>query len=327
MPADTYLRKLRTYLSPGYWRRVIAVHGVPGVGAELARILGPAAKNQLESPGRDHVDFSTLTSDPDEALRLARATGGLIIPMLEVPLSSLRRNHLGISIADPNANPFTRSVTDYLSGESTEYAGSVLNRFYESWQPRTLAEFVGVNADGHSSLSRPLIVGDMPWDEYRGVDQLLRERDVYELERLAKFGHAPSGRHGYDYFGPISKALGEYRFKKHCRVARQIVDVGFDPADHLVDVQLLVGDGAWALLVRDGKHRTTGLAAIGVQKVRVSLPGAYPVIRRDEVAVWPGVHAGLYSVEQALEVFDRHVKGEPPIGWPDLTTPRHSSLS
>ena len=140
-------------------------------------------------------------------------------------------------------------MADYLSGKHTIYDGSVLQRFYESWRPETLARFVGVVADERAPLSRPVIVGDMPWDPYRNIDELLRERDVYELDRLAKFGRARNGRHGYDYFGPTSPALGEYRFKKHCRVAQSIVDEGFDPSVHIIDVQLFTGGSS------SGAHR------------------------------------------------------------------------
>ncbi len=318
--SDAYLRKLQTYAAPDYWRRVVALHGLRGVGSEMARILAPPDNTEPGAPGPDHFDFSHLTSNPGEAIRLALGNGNSITPMLEVPMSSLRRNHLGISIDDTVSNPFTRSVADYLSGKHTGYDGSVLQRFYESWRPETLARFVGVVADERAPLSRPVIVGDMPWDPYRDIDQLLRERDVYELDRLAKFGRARNGRHGYDYFGPTSPALGEYRFKKHCRVAQSIVDEGFDPSVHIIDVQLFTGGSSSALLVRDGKHRTTALAAIGIQRVVVSLPSIYPVIRRQDASTWPGVVAGLYTVEQALEVFDRFVEGRPPASFPSSAT-------
>jgi hypothetical protein len=200
-------------------------------------------------------------------------------------------------------------VAEYLSGECTDYARSTLRRFYDSWQPTTLAEFVGLEVDEDSPLSRPLVVGELPWEPARGMEELFHERDAYELDRLAKFGPAPEGTHGYDYFGPTSEALGEYRFKKHCRVAASIAENGYAPSDHIIDVQLMAGQGSWGLLVRDGKHRTVAMAAIGVDSVVVSLPWTYPVIRRSEVEAWPGVTSGLYQVDEALQVFDRFVEG------------------
>ncbi|HVR78123.1 MAG TPA: hypothetical protein VMS99_06975 [Acidimicrobiia bacterium] len=138
------------------------------------------------------------------------------------------------------------------------------------------------------------------------MEELFLERDAYELDRLAKFGPAPGGTHGYDYFGPTSEALGKYRFKKHCRVAASIAENGYSPSDHIIDVQLMAGEGSWALLVRDGKHRTIGMAALGVDSIVVWI---YPVIRRSDVESWPGVTSGLHQIDEALEVFDRFIEG------------------
>jgi hypothetical protein len=310
--AEAYLRKLRTYFAPRYWRLVVSVHGARGVPREIARIVSPTKRTPSPAAGTEHIDFSEQTTDPDRAIALAAQRGPDVTAMVRVPMSSLRRSHLGVCIDDPRTNPFTRAVTDYLSGERTDYADSILPRFYQSWQPTTLAEFVGVDVDEDSPLSRPLIVGVLPWEPVRGIEELTHERDAYELDRLAKFGPAPEGTHGYDYFGPTSDALGEYRFNKHCRVAASIAESGYVPSDHIIDVQLMAGEGSWSLLVRDGKHRTIAMAALGVQSVVVSLPWDYPVIRRSDVETWPGVTSGLYQIDEALEVFDRFVEGRAP---------------
>lgn len=314
---NAYARKLATYLSPDYWWQVARLHGAAGVGSEIKRILTPDQKTPLPTPGADFVDFTDLTDDPREAIRSARDRGS-VTPMLDVTVATLRRNHLGIAVDDLQSNPFTRAVADYLSGARVEYETSVLQSYYDSWKPKTLAEFVGVEADPASPLSRQLVVGDMPWDDLRTIDDLLHERDVYELERWTKFGRAPNGRHGYDYYGPTSDQLGRYRFKKHCRVAKDIAANGFESDLHVIDVQLMDGGDRWALVVRDGKHRTAALAALGVERVRVTLPWAYPIISRAEVASWAGVAGGLYTTEQALTVFDRFVAGLPPRGFPSL---------
>lgn len=309
---DAYLRKLRTYLAPSYWRLVVSVHGAAGVPREISRILSPTKKKQAPSRAHEHVDFSDRTADPGQAMVLAREQGGDVIAMVRVPMSKLRRDHLGTAIDDQAANPFTHAVAEYLSGECTEYPGSVLRRFYQSWQPTTLAQFVGVETGTErSELSRPLLVGTLPWEPARTLKEVTHERNAYELDRLAKFGPAPEGRHGYDYFGPTSDALGEYRFEKHCHVARSIADGGYAPRDHIIDVQLMAGEESWVVLVRDGKHRTTAMAALGIDSVVVSLPENHPVIRRQDVNSWPGVASGLYRVEEALEVFDRFIEGRP----------------
>jgi len=85
-----------------------------------------------------------------------------------------------------------------------------------------------------------------------------------------------------------------------------------------VEVQILAAGDSWAALVSDGKHRTTALGAVGAKDLLVSIPSRYPVVRREDVASWPAVCSGLYTVEQALEVFDRFLAGAPPNGFPEL---------
>lgn len=306
-----YQKKLKTYLAPAYWRLVVSVHGARGIPREIARIISPAKKTQSPAAATEHIDFSERTTDPNQAILLAAERGRDVTAMVRVPMSSLRRSQLGVAIDDPSTNPFTRAVAEYLSGECTDYQDSILHRFYKIWQPTTLAQFVGLEADEESPLSRPLVVGVLPWEPARDMEEVLHERDAYELDRLAKFGPAHGGTHGYDYFGPTSAAVGSYRFNKHCRVAASIAENGSVPNDPIMDVQLMAGDGSWALLVRDGKHRTIAMAALGVESVVVSLPLIYPVIRRSEVETWPGVTSGLYQVDEALQVFDRFIEGRP----------------
>ncbi len=202
-----------------------------------------------------------------------------------------------------------------MSSQCTTYAGSELERFHRSWHPATLADFAGVllaEDEAASPLARPLISDLLPWEPYLELEDLVRARDAHELKYLVKLGRAPDGRHGYEYFGPTSIALGANRYGKYCRVAQEIHEQGFDEDEHTIDVQLLQGDGDWALIVRDGKHRTTALAALGVEDVVVSFPKTYPVVRRAEVETWPGVVNGLYRADQALTVFDRFIAGRAP---------------
>jgi hypothetical protein len=55
-------------------------------------------------------------------------------------MSSLLRSHLGVSIGDPNTDPFTHAFAEYLSGECIDYSNSTPRRFYGSWPQTTLAE-------------------------------------------------------------------------------------------------------------------------------------------------------------------------------------------
>ena len=322
------LRGMKIYVALGYWKLVLAAYGPSGIPREILRILlhpqdrtlEPATSKEDVRGERTYVDLSSRTDFPHEAIRIAAGLGPDIVPMIRVPMSSLRRNHLGVAIDDRSSNPFTRAVADYLSGEHADYRESAVHLFYETWQPRTLAEFLGLSVDKNSALASPLITSALPW-ESGGIGELVKQRALHELDLWVKFGPPPGPGHGYDHCGPISDSFGEYRFRKHCDVARSIAIDGFMATDHIIDVQLLAGEGSWALIVRDGKHRTTALATLDVESIVVCLPHDYPVIRREHVASWPGVVGGIYTANEALNVFDRFVKGAPPEGFPVLGRP------
>jgi hypothetical protein len=245
------------------------------------------------------------------------------IPLLRVPVGALRAERLGSGIEDAEINPFTRTVADFLSATCVTYEGSALQRFYASWQPTTLDEFLGVATDPHSKLRGRLVADVLPWERPAQPDELDARREAEERTWLLKFGEAPGGPHGSSYFGPTSDALGAYRFGKHTRVAASMAkdaarkdtldEDWWDPArGGYVEVQILVGDGRWAGIVREGKHRTTALAALDIPSLIASIPPHYPVLRREEARSWPGVRQGLYTLDEALGVFDRFLSGEAP---------------
>ena len=75
-------------------------------------------------------------------------------------------------------------------------------------------------------------------------------------------------------------------------------------------VRVLIGpDGGPVILdLRGGVVWAAVFAALGQRAVRARLfPG--PPVRRAEVADWPRVQDGLFTVAQALQVFDQFVEG------------------
>jgi hypothetical protein len=305
------------YLSRIFWRDAVAdfrIRGLPR--AALRRV-----KARLTKPKRvraECVDLTSRTADPIEAISLAIQTGAT--PVIRVPLAALRHKRLGIRIDDVVTNPFTRTVAEYLSGECTTYTESTLWRYYQAWQPASLAEFVGLEvADDRSHLALPLAAIVLPWKHGGDGAKLSVWRETHERRWTLNSSSC----------GPTSDSYGEHRFGWHCEVAASIAELAsargiagdtwwVPDQGGYVEVQILAAGDSWAGLVSDDKHRTTALGAVGAKDLLVSLPSHYPVVRREDVASWPAVCSGLYTAEQALEVFDRFLAGTPPNGFPEL---------
>jgi hypothetical protein len=87
-----------------------------------------------------------------------------------------------------------------------------------------------------------------------------------------------------------------------------------DEHDGDVIAKLMVhpGKGVRYVLV-SGKHRAAVLAALGFERIPIRLTfSTGPAI--NHVECWPHVRNGLFTCEQALELFHRLWEGRPPPG-------------
>lgn len=270
---------------------------------------------------RSYLDLVGVTTDPIEAIYLGLDDGR--IPVMTIPMRSLRVESLGLRLDDLETNPYTRTVAAYLSGEHVEYAGSELERHLEKWRPQSLAQFLGLPpGEKDPYLLAPMQVEILPWERPASPEELVARREANERTWALKFGPGAPG-HGSTTYGPASDQLGRYRFAKHCDLAASIASHAsradrddprwWDPdRGGFVEVQLMIDDGEAVAVVREGKHRSAALAALGTKEMIVAIPPTYPLIHRSEVASWPYVRSGIFTIEQALCVFDRFFAGVAP---------------
>jgi hypothetical protein len=316
-------------LSPRFWKRALEVHGLSGVIRAGLRSLRPHGDDTEDTP---YLDLTAVSDDPIETLYKGIEAGAT--PVISIPISSLRVESLGLRLDDLDNNPYTRTVAEYISGEHTTYSGSALERHLTSWQPKSLAEFLGLDPDHSSELLRsPLQAEILPWEVAVTYEDLVARRERAERSLALKFGPR-SGGHGATTHGPVSEELGRYRFDKHRQVAESMGrDAGlkdrsdptwWDPSrGGYVEAQLLVDESVAVGVVREGKHRTAALAALGVERMVVALPARYPMVHRSEAASWPGVRSEVFTLEQALGVFDRFFAGVAP--WASIPGNPHQA--
>lgn len=263
------------------------------------------------------VCFRGLDIEPAEAIK--RAAG---LPcMIDVEPDHLRNvgpvNEVAYFPCQRNSgNPFVDTIIQYLSNRDLVYDFSILQRYYVGFQPKTVAEALGIaeEDDLHFLMRQPALLTFPPWarpplDDYE--THLKRRQNNISIENHAAGGKFDC-RHGYSGFGPVSKVKGAWEFNRLIRVANSIIANGYHIQSGMDAVQAVVlrSGQEYRFICANGHHRTSALAALNYDKIPVSLHTK--IIDRDDILDWPGVTASVFTPDQALQIFDMFFNGTPP---------------
>ena len=276
------------------------------------------------------VDLQGLGLDPDEG---ARRAAGLPF-VIDVPVRHVRNVMPVYFPCKINAgNPFVETIRQYLEIGVIHYADSHLKCYHDRFQPRTIAETLGLGSEAalHPLLEQPPLLTFAPWvppplKDYRAHLQA-RQMDLDIENRTA--GAVVSHVQGYQAMGPIGPDKGELEITRLVRVTESIAASGYlfhSGLDGMRVLTLRSGE-QYRFLCTTGNHRLAAIAALGHETVPV-----WPArcVDRADVADWPGVRAGVFTSAQALEVFDRMFWGNPPpqalAWWRDSGADRSRSL-
>lgn len=211
-------------------------------------------------------------------------------------------------------HPFIRSLQSYAKGECDHYANAPLKDFYQAFQPQSAAEVVGLAVDAaHPDLSaRSPFASSLPWDFLTPEqnEQFLRAICARDY---AENGFALTADAGWKVWGPVSDDAGQAEFSRLLHIFQSVRRSGYQrhPAlDGDIEGQLMADGSEYRVLISRGQHRIAALAAMGAQTAPIRL--LPKVISRSEVAFWPNVDRGFYTIDQALSVFDRIFQGRQP---------------
>lgn len=249
---------------------------------------------------------------PDPLTALNAGQGRDIL--LTIPLVSCRFQRMHGFVADENSrSPFIQVIQDYIAGHCNAYVGSVLEGFYATFQPRSPAEYLRLHDVTSTWLKDwPPYAAFFPWED-TCPDQRLASKQRIERRQGHKYGERLALSDGYKHFGPTCREKGELEFRRLIEVAESIGQRGFlvDPhSQKNLGARLLMWDEDYRFLQDgSGNHRMAALAALGHEQAVMQLQADF-IVRRSEVAWWPGVRQGWFSVDEALQIFDRIFRGE-----------------
>lgn len=249
-----------------------------------------------EASPAEYENLKNITDQPDVFL---------------VPRNKTRSNLMGFQ---PTHSPFVQTLHEFDQGHR-HYVGSEMERHYTNVQPQSMAAVLGL-ADGERSKLHPH-AAVLPWwaatnkSIWRNMG--VRQRQL-RYKHPERYGLDTNVDYGCQFYGPVSKGVGELEYRRHVNTHQSIIKNGYLSYmhGHLMG-QFLVSENDWVWVCHKGNHRYASLMALGLEHIPVafsSKPGSSVIVHRNDVKLWPNVSNGLFSQTEALQIFDRFIRTE-----------------
>jgi hypothetical protein len=213
---------------------------------------------------------------------------------------------VGFGFGRKSWHPFVALLQDHREGRSQDYEGSLLEQYYQRWQPADArAAYAGFEQAPASLAGRdPHLFHLVPWTA-QGPEEILRVVRAFTSYDNRMAGQARLDlSHGMGLFGPTHPEKGRleferliaiYRILKTRGYCRSFGDIHVVPVKRRNDYRFIVYGG--------GFHRASALAALGHEYLpaRFHHPFAFDVA---DVDYWPQVRNGTWSREEACAYVD-----------------------
>ncbi|TMW72380.1 tetratricopeptide repeat protein [Alteribacter natronophilus] len=216
--------------------------------------------------------------------------------IMEVDINKCIDNY-GFSYRPGGFHPFVAAVNQLEVKPNLDYKDSVLNRFYECFQPENLYDALELQQDFFTDLKRGWI--GYPWHVSSGGKQVSMNEWI---------GTTREG--GNHFFGPNTEDFGAEELKRLVTNLRNIKEVGYIPevfSDGYVTGYLLKQKDDYRFVITEGQHRIAVMASLGYSKIKVRFSTSEKdprIVRRKLVESWSQVQNGVYSKLQAGALFD-----------------------
>jgi hypothetical protein len=219
------------------------------------------------------------------------------------------RHAFGFSFSALGWHPFVAALREYEAGLAASYEESVLQAFYDAWQPSHASEAIAGFARQappafHRLPSRDAYV--KPWVSHTVED--MRERfETWYREDYAQHGSVfDPAVHGDKFFGPVHADLGKTEYARLTGVLASIRANGYDRQLGDVGMEILKRGSEFRFLQWGGGiHRTAAMAALGYETIPATFSGSRAAIFDvAHVDHWPNVRSGVWTREAAVRYVD-----------------------
>jgi hypothetical protein len=225
-----------------------------------------------------------------------------------VPKNKTRSSLLGLH---PANNPYVQTLYESDQGHQ-HYTGSAMETHYNHFQPQSAATVLGLT-DGELSKRHP-DAAVLPW--WAAIDKsILDSMDINQRRlrytRPERYGLDEKLDYGCQFYGPVSKGVGELEYQRHIETHQLIKKNGYLPYMHgHLTGQFLVSENDWVWVCHKGNHRYVSLLRLNLKYIPVAFSsklGSSVIVQRKDVERWPNVANDLFSPAEALQIFDRFI--------------------
>lgn len=212
-------------------------------------------------------------------------------------------------------SPFVKAaqvglLNDINSIESYKEMFQVFEQYYNIICVKHAAQWFGLNVNSKFNEVKPW-GAVFPW-RARSIDSYQHAYENAAINENLSCNINSGIELGWLFNGPVSEIKIDIEVKRMIYVIKQILLNGYQRNDGLegdANATILVNNNnEWRWILTGGNHRASASSAIGLKQIpiRINL-----VIRRDEVAFWPHVINGNFTIQEALSIFDSYYFAKP----------------
>jgi hypothetical protein len=185
-----------------------------------------------------------------------------------------------------------------------------LSEYYSKFVPITAGHLM--SSTKKSKLYKfPTWAIMMPWQRANIYKHSMNVRNNVRIENKENKENIGIDS-GWAWTGPVAENKLSIESKRLNIVLDSILTKGYVTHNgkdgHILGTILIKDNNSWVWQSVTGQHRTSVLAALEFSNVKVKVR---MFVRRDEVECWPQVVNGFYTINEAIDIFDKVFDGYP----------------
>ncbi|MFU8815175.1 MAG: hypothetical protein ACNA7W_07505 [Pseudomonadales bacterium] len=211
----------------------------------------------------------------------------------------------GLTFAAAGWHPFVATLRERADGAAGGYCGSLLETFFDRWQPTTAAQaLIGIEPErGNALHSLPPYAPPLPWQAEPPNEWVTQVESIIHRQNREHGSPDLTIEAGFNHHGPVSSKKGALEYQRLVRVFESLRCSGYDRSRGDVKVTVIRRKTALRYLVMSGHHRAAAAAVLKHERIPCVF-GRPDLVSVDEVQYWPLVRSGVWTIDDARAYVD-----------------------